>query len=137
VAADASRRLAQTAQELRRPDEAEALYRRALAIGEKVLGAEPLSVAETLAWLGGFYREIGRTADSSAALERAVAILPKALPRGPLAHPVQVQNATILLLAGRPAEARPLVDAILSTGYRRATLLDLCRRHQILPTPPR
>lgn len=133
-AADVLRRLAQNAANLGRRAEAETLYRQALAIAEKAYGPEHLSVAETLAWEGAFYRETGRAAESSAAHERADAILQKALPRGPLTHPARVQNATILLLAGRRAEARPLVTRILTTGYRRPGFLELCRRNQI-PAP--
>ena len=59
--------------------EAEALYKRALAIREKALGADHPDVAETLYNLAVVYRPQGKYADAEALYKRALAIREKAL----------------------------------------------------------
>lgn len=59
--------------------EAEPLYEQALAINEKVLGAEHPDVATNLSNLAAFYHDLGRDAEAEPLYERALAISERAL----------------------------------------------------------
>ena len=66
-------------QNLKRPADAERLYRRALAIYEKAIGPDHPEVANTLKNLAGFYQEQARFAEAEPLYRRALAIYEKAL----------------------------------------------------------
>jgi tetratricopeptide (TPR) repeat protein len=90
--------------------EAEPLYGRAIAIGEKTLGPEHPDLAIWLNNLAGLYRDTGRFAEAEPLYGRAIAIGEKTL--GP-EHPTlaaQLNNlATLYRDTGRLAEAEPLL----------------------------
>ena len=93
--------------------EAEPLYRRALAIREKVLGAEHPDLARSLNNLGGLYVSQGKYAEAEPLYRRALAIRVKVLGAE---HPdvaTSLNNLAALYDSqGKYAEAEPL--------YRRA-----------------
>jgi tetratricopeptide (TPR) repeat protein len=97
--------------------DAEPLYRRALAIGEKTLGPDHPDVATRLNNLASLLQAQGQYADAEPLYRRALAIAEKAL--GP-DHPDvarDLNNLALLLHAqGKYAEAEPL--------YRRALAID-------------
>ncbi|MCP4307664.1 MAG: tetratricopeptide repeat protein, partial [bacterium] len=80
-----------------RYDEAEPLYRRALAILEKVLGAEHPAVATSLNNLAELYRDQGRYDEAEPLYRRALAILEKGLgPEHPTTTIVRANYAALL-----------------------------------------
>jgi tetratricopeptide (TPR) repeat protein len=89
--------------------EAEPLYERAIAIGEKTLGPEHPDLATHLSNLARLYRATGRYAEAEPLYERAIAIDEKAL--GP-EHPGLATDfnnlAGLYRDTGRYAEAEPL-----------------------------
>ena len=89
--------------------EAEPLFRRALAIREKVLGPDHPYVATTLGNLGGLYLALGRHAETEPLLERALVIRESAL--GP-EHPDVAESLNNLAIVyrrqGRYGEAESL-----------------------------
>jgi tetratricopeptide (TPR) repeat protein len=97
--------------------EAEPLYQRAIAIGEKTLGPEHPDLATWLNNLALLYQDTGRYAEAEPLLQRAMAIGEKTL--GP-EHPalaIRLNNlATLYQATGRDAEAEPL--------YERAIAID-------------
>jgi len=72
--------------------EAEPLYRQAVAIRERTLGAEHPDVAWSLHNLAGLYRVQGRYAEAEALYRRALAVNKKAL--GPSTPPSQTASTT-------------------------------------------
>ena len=81
--------------------DAEPLYRRALAISEKTLGAEHPDTATSLNNLAGLYRAQGRYGDAEPLVRRALAIAEKVLGAE---HPTTVlfrSNLEKLLAAGQ------------------------------------
>ncbi len=86
--------------------EAEPLYKRALAIREKALGAEHPDVAQSLNNLAALYHDQGRYAEAEPLYERSLAIREKVL--GP-EHPYTARSlenyAALLSKTGRADEA--------------------------------
>ncbi|MEJ2228990.1 MAG: tetratricopeptide repeat protein [Alphaproteobacteria bacterium] len=79
--------------------EAEPLYRRALAIWEKSLGAEHPNVASALNNLAGLLRATNRLAEAEPLYRRALAILEASLPDH---HPwVQKSRANLAALLAK------------------------------------
>ena len=99
--------------------EAEPLFKRALAIGEKALGPDHPDVATSLNNLAVLYRATGRYAEAEPLYQRALAIGEKAL--GP-EHPdvaTRLNNLAVLYQAtGRYAEAEPLYQRALAIGEK-------------------
>jgi tetratricopeptide (TPR) repeat protein len=95
--------------------EAEPLYQRALAIREKALGPEHLSVATILNNLAVLYRTQGRYKEAEPLYQRALAIRERAL--GP-EHPDMAQSLNNLALVyedqGRREEAEPRLQRALA-----------------------
>src|SRR5262249_21770199 len=89
---------------MHRTAEAEKLYRRAIAIKEKVLGPDHPSVAITLVNLGSMKLDAHQPAEAKALLERALRIQEAAL--GP-EHPDEVMTLKSRA-EGRRAEAAEL-----------------------------
>ena len=92
--------------------QAEPLYERAIAIGEKALGPEHPDLATRLNNLAGLYRDTGRYAQAEPLYERAIAIGEKTL--GP-EHPdlaTRLNNLALLYRAtGRYARGRAALPA--------------------------
>jgi tetratricopeptide (TPR) repeat protein len=99
--------------------EAEPLYQRAIAIGEKVLGPEHPDLAAWLNNLAELYRATGRYAEAEPLYQRAIAIDEKAL--GP-EHPdlaTDLNNlANLYRATGRYAEAEPLFQRALAISEK-------------------
>jgi len=99
----------------RRYQEAEELYRRALAIREQVLGPDHPGVATSLVRLSALYQTTGRYAEAEPRHQRALAILEKV--RGP-DHPAVAFNLHYLsgfcAITGRYAKAEPLLRHALA-----------------------
>jgi CHAT domain-containing protein/Tfp pilus assembly protein PilF len=91
------------------------LYKRSLAIREKVLGPDHPDVATILNNLVRLYRNQGRTAEAEPLLQRALAIREKALGRD---HPDVATSLNDLAVLyrdqGRTAEAEPLYKRSLA-----------------------
>ena len=89
--------------------EAEALFRRALAIREKVLGPEHPDTAQTLSYLGNFYLGEGRPDEAEPLYRKALEILTRV--RGS-EHPYTAENlnnlAGVLDERGQLQEAKAL-----------------------------
>jgi tetratricopeptide (TPR) repeat protein len=66
--------MAMSNEALARFQEAEALYRRAIAIREKAFSREHILVAQSLEGLAGVYRKMGRYAEAEPLLQRVLAI---------------------------------------------------------------
>jgi serine/threonine protein kinase len=101
--------------DLGRPDEAEALFRRAISIQERELGEYDLILIHGLHSLGDLLGEQGRHQEAERMLRRAIDILSRAL--GP-EHPRTVGSnlglAHELVLQGRGAEAEPLYQQTIA-----------------------
>ena len=99
--------------------EAEPLYRRALAISEKSLGADHPTVAIRLNNLAELLRVTNRLAEAEPLMRRALAINEKAL--GP-DHPTVAINLNVLSLmlqdTNRLGEAEPLMRRALAIGEK-------------------
>ena len=90
-----------------KPADAEAAFRRAVALAEAPAGGDPASAGEAWAALGGLLARQGRSDEAAAALERALAIQPT--------HPDVLLNlGTLRFEQGRVDDA---VDC-----FRRATM---------------
>jgi tetratricopeptide (TPR) repeat protein len=103
--------------------EAEALYKRALAISEKALGPDHPEVAESLNNLAELYGAQGRYADAEPLYKRALAIREKAL--GP-DHPEVAESlndlAELYRAQGRYADAMPLVQITIERGRAKPSI---------------
>ena len=101
---------------LHKDAEAEAAYKRALAIREKAEGEKPIDIAPTLYNLGVLYLDQGKLADAEPLLKRALTIREKALGAD---HPDVATSLEALgwLYAkqGKLAEAEPLLKRAIST----------------------
>jgi hypothetical protein len=89
------------------------MFERSLAMRRRHLGNEHLAVAHALRNLARLRRRLGKLASSEALLREALPIWRRLSPEG---HPAVGTTARllgeVLLAAGRPAEAEPLlVDA--------------------------
>ncbi len=88
---------------------AELLYRRALAIREKVLGPEHLDVATSLNNLAALYLGQGKYAEAEPLYQRALAIKEKTLgPEDPEVALILGNYATLLRVLNRRAEAKKM-----------------------------
>lgn len=93
-----------------RPEEAEPLFARAVAIAETVYGPEHPNVATCLTNYGGLLRDLGRPADALPLLERARAVDSVSEP-GPRSVAANLSGIGLVLLdLGRPGEARPVLE---------------------------
>ncbi|MCE2514704.1 MAG: tetratricopeptide repeat protein [Acidobacteria bacterium] len=106
--------LAELADAQLRPDEAETLYRQALAAAEQALGPAHLDLAPLLITLAELYAGQGLHAEAAPYYERAVALLEASLGR----YHLDVANALAGLasayyLQGYHAEAAPLYERSL------------------------
>jgi tetratricopeptide (TPR) repeat protein len=99
--------------------EAEPLYQRAIAIGEKTLGREHPNLAAFLNNLAELYRATGRYPEAEPLYQRAIAIGEKTL--GP-EHPnlaAGLNNlAELYRVTGRYAEAEPLYQRAIAIGEK-------------------
>ena len=99
--------------------EAEPLYQRAIAIGEKTLGPDHPDLATWLNNLANLYQATGRYAEAEPLYQRAIAIGEKTL--GP-DHPnlaIRLNNLAVLYRAtGRYAEAEPLFQRAIAIGEK-------------------
>jgi tetratricopeptide (TPR) repeat protein len=99
--------------------EAEPLFQRAIAIGEKTLGPEHPNFATQLNNLANLYRDTGRDAEAATLYQRAIAIDEKTL--GPN-HPglaTDLNNlAELYRDTGRYAEAEPLYQRAIAIGEK-------------------
>jgi tetratricopeptide (TPR) repeat protein len=92
---------------------------RALAIKEKVLGAEHPHTAASLSNLGRLFRDLGHFDKAEPFFLRAIAVGNKALgAEHPLTRRYQSHYARLLLMTDRPAEALQLARAALATHDR-------------------
>jgi tetratricopeptide (TPR) repeat protein len=98
-----------------RYEKAEPLYRRALAILEKVLGPEHPDVVKALNNLALVYRAQGRYEEAEPLFQRALAIAEKALgPEHPNLGGGLSNLATLYRAQGRDEEAEPLLQRALA-----------------------
>jgi serine/threonine-protein kinase len=138
--AEMLRNLAQLRTKQARYEAAEKDYQRALSIARENLNEEPGAprrqalLASIEVWLGELYRQIGDGEKALACWNRADELT------GDLPNDAQVEvlsvRAIVLLRLGRVAEARPIVDQVLATGWRRHDLVELCESHAGLKVPP-
>jgi len=85
-----------------RPADGEPLYRRALAIREKALGADHLEVARALGGLADLHFLQGRVAEAEAAYARALRITEQALgPEHPEAGAILYRQALVYNAQGK------------------------------------
>ncbi len=102
-------------QKLGRNQDAEPLYKRALAIREKALGAEHPQVMTTVSNLGALYRGMGRLAEAEALFKRSLAFDEKT--RGP-DHPDVADSlfnlAAIYWVQNRTEAVEPLFKRALA-----------------------
>ncbi len=95
--------------------EAEPLYKRALAIKEKVLGPEHVDFATTLDSLASLYADQGRFAEAEPLYKRALAIKEKVLGPEHIDFAGRLNNlATLYKDQSRYAEAEPLYKRALA-----------------------
>ncbi len=113
--------------------EAEAEYKRAMTLSEKALGPDNGDLAELRLRLAALYQESGRSAEATPLLTAALEASAKDAARGQVTLAQNVRHATALLLLGRGADARPLANAVLATGYRRLPFVKLCAKNGIVP----
>jgi serine/threonine-protein kinase len=88
-------------------------------------------LAAALVAQGEIEAALGRPAEARKSWERAAATLP---PLTPLVRDPRIVDGwtRVLLHLGRPAEARPALDALQAMGYRSADFLAFCSRHHVL-----
>ena len=123
---------ASSGQRVQSVSEIEGLYRRALAIQERSLGAEHPALANTLNNLAAMLDQQGKSAESEPLQRRALAILEKAL--GPL-HPDTAATLTTLAVSldrqGRIVDSEQVylraVETSRSAGNPRTLLLNSSR----------
>lgn len=115
VVAICASKLAALYYELARPDEAAALFRRAISLREAVFGKDHPEVAEVVNNLGIVYQSQIKYSEAEALYRRAIAIRERAFGR---AHPkvASVLNnlAIVYQQGGRLAEAEPLFQRALA-----------------------
>ena len=98
-----------------RYDEAEPLYKRALAIREKALGTDHPDVARSLNDLGSLYYQQGRYVDAEPLHKRSLAISEKALGRDHRDVATSLNDlATLYQEQGRYSDAEPLYKRALA-----------------------
>lgn len=101
--------LARQYQRQGRFEEAERLYKETLAILERAVGPDHLSVGFTLSNLGGLHFDQGRYVEAETVLRRAVAIQEKVLGADNAQVATALNNlASIYRAQGRYADAEPL-----------------------------
>jgi tetratricopeptide (TPR) repeat protein len=99
--------------------EAEPLFQRALAIREKVLGAEYPDTAGSLNNLAELYRDQGRLSDAEPLHQRALATYEKVLGTEHSLTATTFNNLALLYQAqGRLAEAEPLLQRALAIAEK-------------------
>ncbi len=116
-----------------RRGEAEAAYTRALRISEKALGPGSGDVAELDLRLAALEQEAGRSAQAVGLLDTTLAMSAVSAAGGHATLARTIRHAEALLLLGREAQARPLVEKVFATGYRRQPFVALCARHGLRP----
>jgi tetratricopeptide (TPR) repeat protein len=95
------------------------LHERALAIREKVLGAEHPGTALSLNCLANVLQDLGQLDKAEPLFLRAIAVGDKALGvEHPLTRRYQSHYARLLLMTDRPAEALQLARAALAAHER-------------------
>ena len=95
------------------------LYERALAIWEKVLGAEHSGTASSLGNLALLFRDLGRPDKAEPLFLRAIAVGDKALgAEHPLTRRYQSHYARLMMMTDRPAEALQLARTALAAQER-------------------
>jgi CHAT domain-containing protein/Tfp pilus assembly protein PilF len=106
--------MAMSNEALARFQEAEALYRRAIAIREKAFSREHILVAQSLEGLAGVYRKMGRYAEAEPLLQRVLAIRERvASDEDPGTAQTFNSLAGVYRDVGRYAEAEPLYKRAL------------------------
>jgi tetratricopeptide (TPR) repeat protein len=141
--AEMLRNLAQLRTKQARYNDAESDYKRALSLARKSLDEAPDAprrqaiLASIEVSLGELYQQTGDRGRALAHWNRADE-LTLAIADGSVQVELLSVRATVLLRLGRVAEARPIVDRVLATGWRRRDLVDLCESNAILigPTTP-
>jgi CHAT domain-containing protein/Tfp pilus assembly protein PilF len=110
---------ANTYLEQRRYGEAEALFKRVVAIREKALGPRHPQVAETLNDLGLVYRSQGRYGEAEANYSRALAIREKALGVGHADTAATLNSLAIVYdFEGKYGEAEELYKRVLAIAEK-------------------
>ncbi len=112
-------------------EEAADEYRGALAAAEQTFGPGDLETAELAARLASVLQQIGRGDEAAALLARALQAQHAAAVRGLKSQSEKIRSVVVLLLANRPAEARPFAADVFATGYRHRPFVALCRSHGI------
>jgi serine/threonine-protein kinase len=141
--AEMLRNLAQLRTKQARYNDAESDYKRALSLARKSLDEAPDAprrqaiLASIEVSLGELYQQTGDRGRALAHWNRADE-LTLAIADGSVQVELLSVRATVLLRLGRVAEALPIVDRVLATGWRRRDLVDLCESNAILigPTTP-
>jgi tetratricopeptide (TPR) repeat protein len=114
--------------------EAEPLYQRAIAIGEKALGAHHPRLATSLNNLAGLYLATGRHAEAAPLFRRAIASGEKALgPDHPHLAIWRHNLASLYRATGRYAEAEPLLKRTIDLSERTLgpNLISLAMLYQV------
>lgn len=111
--------LAMALKALDRLADAEPLYRRAIAIEQKVLGPASSEVAASLSNLGELYRKMGRLAEARDLLKQALNVQEKALGPNDAAIAITVHNlAAVSFAQGQYAEAEALERRALAINEK-------------------
>jgi tetratricopeptide (TPR) repeat protein len=123
-----------------RYEEAKDLYEGRLDIAERwryesTIGSEQrIALASTLVGLGEVYQKLGDTPNARASWIDAVALIQESDNGSDIVESLDL-HATALLNLGRVDEARPMVEKLFATGWKRRGLLELCDLHG-LPLEP-
>lgn len=113
--------------------EAEAAYRRSMEIQQRVLRPDHPEIAEVLSRLAAMLQRTGRREEAQALLLQALELEGPPPADRRETPPNERRRATILLLLGRTAEARPIAERVFATGYRGRPFVELCRQHGLGP----
>jgi serine/threonine-protein kinase len=126
---------------LGRYDDAAVLLRQNLDNIKHGLGEQPGEYdlqhlqAATLIALGDLHRHLGSPAEAGAVWRDALAMTGDLMAgSGSGSIETSALHAIALLKLDRPAEARPVVEKVLATGWRKPELVELCASHG-LPIP--
>ena len=122
-----------------RDAEAEPMYKRAIAIQEKVFGLDSTEAAPKLNNLAALYQSQERYADAEPLFKRALASREKSLGPG---HPDVAQSlnnlASFYQAQGRTSDALSIVERTIAGEHAQArvalSVLSAAERQQLLPT---
>ena len=94
---------------------------------------QTVALASTLVGIGELYERLGEENKARDSWQAALASIESITGSSEIVERLAL-HATALLHLGRVEEARPMVDKLLSTGWKRQDLLALCRENGLAAT---